>query len=154
MLTFSKILSFNQSMEVYNLTSLYEGFYRLQLIPPFEIFDNCTNDFDVMYMNWIFNYEPAYLDFMNIIYKISQGIDICILIADIDRFDIVIESLHKLLSQRYGIIGNIVNTIDDWDECTDIGPRNVGHLYNLDQDLENYSNYIMKTNPNIFNLKG
>lgn len=154
MLVFSKVLPINQSMEVYNLTSLYEGYYRLKFIPPFEIFDNCTNDFDIAYMNWIFSYQPAYLDFMNIIYKVTQGIDICILVIDDDNFDIINESLQKLLSQRYGIISNIVNTIEDWDECTDIGPRNAGHVFNLDQDLENYSNFIMKTNPEMFNLKG
>lgn len=153
MLTFSKVLPLT-SMEVYNLTSLYEGFYRLQFIPPFEIFDNCSNDFDIAYMNWIFNYEPAYMDFMSIISKIIQGINVCILVIDNDNFDIINESLQKLLSQRYGIVANIVNTIEDWDECTDIGPRNVGHTFNLDRDLEIYSTLIMNKNPEVNNLKG
>ena len=135
MLIFSRILPINNNMEVYNLTSLFEGYERLNLIPPFDIFDNSTNEFDINYMNWIFSNKEVFNEFNNIIYKLHLGIDICILIADNGVFDIVYESLQKLISERYGYVSNIVNFPEDWDYCTNIGPRNKGHVYNLDYDL-------------------
>lgn len=135
MLIFSKILPVSNQMEVYNLTSLYEGYQRLRLIPPFEIFDNNSNEFDLEYMNWIFNNPEAKEDLLSLMFKIRSGIDVCILIIDNDKFNIIYESLQKLISQRYGYIINIVNTPEDWDYCTNIGPRNAYHIYYLDMDL-------------------
>lgn len=129
--------------EIYNLTSLYEGYIRLALLPPFSVRNSDTYQFDMQYANWIFSYEPAYNDFMNIIYKYNQGIDITILIVDFDMYDYIIESLEKLLSSRYGIVCNRVYSLEDWCDCTDVGPRNKNHIINMDADLDNFSNYLI-----------
>ena len=71
MLTFSKILPNPVfGMEIYNMTSLYEGFYNLHLIPPFNIFDNGSNDMDIAYAQWLFNDQTAYYDLMNVLNRI------------------------------------------------------------------------------------
>lgn len=140
MITFSTI---PVGGEIYNLTSLYEGYTRLYLLPPFVVRNSNTYEFDINYANWIFGCEQAYNDFMNIIYKYIQGVDITILILDFDMYDYIIESLEKLLSERYGIVSNRVYTIEDWYDCTDVGPRKKEHIINLNNDMENFSNYLV-----------
>lgn len=122
-------------MEVYNLTSLYEGFPLVRLVPPFEIIDNGGNNFDINYLMWLMNDPVASKDFFNIIFKVSVGVDVCILIVDDERFDMIHESIQKLISQRYGIVSNVINDMEDWDEVTEIGPRTPAHVYNLDYDM-------------------
>lgn len=151
MISFSKVLP-PKPMEVYNLTSLYEGFYRLNLVPPFSIFDDCSNNLDLLYMNWIFSYQPAYNDFMSLLLKIQQGIDICILVIEDDSFDMINESLQKLLSERYGIIANIINCLEDWEYIQDVGPRQPEHILNMDFDRDKYISIIFKQNPEL--IKG
>lgn len=124
-------------MEVYNLTSLYEGYMFIKLIPPFEIIDKESNEFDWNYLMWLMNDQQASEIFFNLIFKVTSGIDVCILISDDPRFDIIIESLQKLISQRYGVVSNIINCMEDWDEVTNIGIRNMSHIYNLEYDMNN-----------------
>lgn len=154
MLTFSKILPNPVfGMEIYNMTSLYEGFYNLHLIPPFNIFDNGSNDMDIAYAQWLFNDQTAYYDLMNILNRIHNGANVCLLTFEDERFGMVEESLQKLLSNRYGIVANIVNDIDDFDYLEDIGPRTVDHISNFDNDRDRFLSTLVNNNTPYYLFK-
>ena len=82
-------------------------------------------------------------DFMNIIYKYIQGVDIVILINTLGISNYITESLEKLISERYGIVCNKVYDQLDWYDRVDVGPRNKAHIMNLDMDMENFSMYLV-----------
>ena len=49
---------------------------------------------------WLMNDPVASKDFFNIIFKVSVGVDVCILIVNDERFDMIHESIQKLISQN------------------------------------------------------
>lgn len=131
------------------MTSFYEGFPRLQLIPPFKIFDNCSYEYiDSIYMQWIFSNQIPYINFMDIVAKLHEDHKICILVMPDDSYDMIYESLQSILSARYGIVSNIVNSIEDWFDLTDVGPRAPEHILNMDMDKDNFLSYLMEQQKN------
>lgn len=134
---------------VFNFTSLKEGFLRLQLlIPPPEIGRFVDRDFDIAYMNYIMSNDIVFKQFFDIMYNIYIGNDVYIIIDDSNWSENIVESLLKLIQQRYGYNGVKINCIDDFIYYSNSKsiPRfdpNFG-IKNLDIDRERYT-YIVET---------
>lgn len=141
-------ISFSGTGVMYNLSSLKEGFNRLQLlIPPNEIGRFTDREFDIAYANYIFNNDNVFCEFFQIIYNLYLGYDVFILASEEDWSENILESLLKLIQQRYGY--NAARIDSDYDYIFarnnmsfDFAP---GYgLYNLDQDKERFS-YLIET---------
>lgn len=126
---------------IYNLNSLVEIGIRLRLMPPSELESISFRDeklFDQAYANYIFSDNEIFSRFMGVILSFYYGSDVYILVDDsIDMGEIIIESLMKLIQQRYGIISNYIKESDDLDYLTE-GTLSIPGLYNLDIDKSRY----------------
>lgn len=126
---------------VFNLNSLVEGGIRLRLMPPSEIESISYRDerfFDQVYANYIFSDNDRFSRFMSVILSFYYGNDVYVMVDDsIDVCEIMIESLMKLIQQRYGIVSNYVKEMDDLNYLTE-GTFSISGLYNLDIDKNRY----------------
>lgn len=141
-----KMYDLNQSTIFFNLTSLKEGFERLNLIPP-SIQNMYLNDknFDLLYANYILQNDAVFYEMMKIVYSIYSGNTVYILTStDLQECDFVAESLQKFIQSRYGIISNNVNSEEDLDFLSECN-FSMNGLYNLDIDKERFAGlYVAK----------
>ena len=142
---------------IYNLSSLREGFNTLRLlIPPNEIGRFTDRDFDIAYANYILNNDAVFCEFFQIIYNLYLGYDVFILASSEDWSENILESLLKLIQQRYGYNAVRIDSDDDYifarnNMTFDFDPR--FGIYNLDQDKERFSylieNFRLANNGNL-----
>jgi len=127
----------------FNISSLAERWsaVRLQLLPPNSLGANSEYDFDVKYMQWIFGSNPVFMQFMNIMVSLYNGMDVFLIVTDEGWSDMTVESLLKLIQQRYGINAVLINTLEDL-QCAEDSIFEPYGILNLDQDMERYQ-YIM-----------
>lgn len=126
------------NIKIYNFSSLREGFPRLNLMPPHNLGANTEYEFDVKYMNYIFANDIVFMNFMTIIMDLYNGFSVYLLISEDDWSQLLIDSLMKLIQQRYGVNGVMVNSLEDFQFAKDDTFEDYGIL-NLDQDKERYS---------------
>lgn len=125
--------------KVYNFSSLREGFPRLNLNPGSTLGANDEYDFDVKYMQFVLGNDIVFMNFMTIILDLYNGNNVYLLIDEDEYWsNMLVDSLLKLIQQRYGINGVKVNNMEDFqfakeDYFTDYG------IINLDQDKERYT---------------
>lgn len=124
--------------KVYNFSSLKEGFVRLNLLPPHTLGSNSEYEFDVNYMNYILGNDLIFMNFMVIILEIYNGNNVYLLVSNDDWSQLLIDSLMKLIQQRYGINGIQVETMEDFYYAKDDSFADYG-IINLDQDKERYT---------------
>lgn len=136
---------FSDSNNVFlNLSSLLEGFDRVNILPPFNI-NRQDKDFDMYYHDYIFSNDNVFYEFMKIVMTIYYNKNIIILVTKDDFYSLVSESLMKILQQRYGLISNNINNIDDLNyvvECE----FTLNGIYNMDIDKERFVNIYAKYN--------
>ncbi len=129
---------------VYNLTSLYSGYPSLSALAtnmytvnnsgmPTNVFIDSVN-FDIMYANSIMSNPQMYEAFMNIMVLAYQGINVIILVQRDNYRDAIMESLIKLIQQRYGYIAWVVEDPDDI-ECIRESSFSPYGIIALDQDI-------------------
>lgn len=134
---------------VYNLTSMKEGYMRLStLIPPNNLGRLTGRDFDLAYADYIFNNDMVFIEFFHIIYSLYIGTDVYIIISETDDWsENLIESLLKLIQQRYGYNACKINSLDDYIYFYNLPNSSEFDIYfgikNLDMDKERYT-YIME----------
>ena len=116
---------------MYNLSSMREGFISLQaLIPPNTIGRLTDREFDIAYANYIMSNDTLFCIFFQIVYNLYIGKDVFIIVSTEDWSENLLESLLKLIQQRYGIRSYIINDICDIDPFalsdfeTEIGYQN------------------------------
>lgn len=126
---------------VFNLSSLREGYKRVDLFPPF-LKEYSDKEFDMNYANYILNTEKIFFEFMKkiIMPLYYDNKSVYILISKGNVFDELTESLQKFIQQRYGLISNNINDAEDYEYLEDADFSILG-LYNLDIDKEKYSNF-------------
>lgn len=142
------IPNYLDNLVVFNLTSLVEGVEKVNLLPPQSSdYINQTNpkEFDMFYMNYIFSSDYVFMELMKIIYNLYLHNNVYILIYRNDTFDIVAESLMKLIQQRYGYHCQWLNEPSDFNYYDDSTFSFQG-VYNLDIDRERYENIMVATN--------
>lgn len=140
---------FNRPIMVFNFTSLYSGYPSLSALStnmynmnssglPTNIYVD-TVGFDIDYANAIFNNDSMFEAFMNIMINAYQGINVIILVQRDNYRDALMESLIKLIQQRYGYICWIVEDVNDI--LTIHEPTfNPYGIIAMDQDIANYEN--------------
>lgn len=126
------------NIRVYNFSSLREGFPRLNLMPPHNLGANTELEFDIKYAEYILSNDLIFMNFMTIIMELYYGNSVFLLISHDPWSEVLIESLMKLIQQRYGIIGVSVNVIEDFYYAKDSGFEDFG-VINLDQDKEKFT---------------
>lgn len=131
---------------MYNLSSMREGFISLQaLIPPNTIGRLTDREFDIAYANYIMSNDTLFCIFFQIIYNLYIGKDVFIIVSTEDWSENLLESLLKLIQQRYGYNGVLINTEADYLYAVtsmnfEFAP---GYgIYNLDQDKERFTTLI------------
>lgn len=131
---------------ILNFTSLNEKFERLYLIPPNQLGANNEYDFDMKYMNWIFANDNVFLEFMKIIMNLYIANDVFLVISQDDEWSrILIESLLKLIQQRFGINAVEINNIEDYYNANDTEFEDYG-IANLDIDKQRFSELLATVN--------
>ena len=139
-------LTFSGTGMIFNLTSYKEGYTRLNLlIPPNEIGGFTDRDFDIAYAQYIMNNDIVFCQFFWIIYNLYIGNHVFIIANPMDWSENILESLLKLIQQRYGY--NAIKIDSDEDYIYAANYMTTGFapgfgLYNLDQDKERFTYLI------------
>jgi hypothetical protein len=127
---------------IYNFNTMKEGYESLQiLIPPNNIGHLDGFDFDVAYMQYIMNNDTTFVYFFRIINDIYLGKDVFLFADDNDWAENLIESLLKLIQQRYGINAMNIITDEDYIDAKLHGKSEIAAgygVYNLDMDKERF----------------
>ena len=129
---------------VFNLSSLLEGFERVNILPTFKL-DRYDRDFDIIYADYIISNDNVFYEFMKIIMAIYYGLDVVILVDRMELHEYVNESLMKFIQQRYGIITNNINEMSDWENVEECDFSLQG-LFNMDQDKERFTSIHARYN--------
>ena len=131
---------------IYNFSSLNERYQKLYLIPPNYLGANNEYDFDIKYMNWIFSNDNVFVEFMKIIMNLYTANDVFLVISQDDEWSrILIESLLKLIQQRYGINAIEINDINDLYIANNVEFEDYG-IINLDMDKQRLSEILATMN--------
>jgi len=128
----------------YNLSHYYAEMPILNLLVPSSEFisediltgDCATTDFDQAYHNFILSNDMAFSQFMSIIIPVYMQPDTMVHIAILynDYTIAFVESLIKLIQQRYGYNSYLINEIEDIIYISE--PEfSIPGLFALDQDL-------------------
>jgi hypothetical protein len=126
---------------VYNLSSLLEGYQRVDILPPVNNVDYMNElDFDIAYANYIMGNNNIFYEFFSkIIYPLYNGYNVYLMTTRNIFYDKVSDSLMKFIQQRYEYLSAIINEPDDIDYINpDIG-FGINGVYNLDMDKERFS---------------
>lgn len=143
----------NKELIIYNLTSLVEGYPILGILPPVDGVDYINElDFDIAYANYIMLTDTIFYEFFSkIIYPLYNGYDIYLITTRNIFYDNIIESLFKLIQQRYGYIGAILGEPGDIDYINPdmaFGTLGITGILNLDIDKERYAMIYALNNMN------
>lgn len=135
---------------IYNMTSLREGYEKLPtLIPPNDLGRFTGKEFDIAYANYIMSNDLAFSDFFKIIFSLYIGTDVYLIVSENDWSENLIESLLKFIQQRYGYTGIKINYIDDYIQATNSKFQPEFNPYyglqNLDIDKERFT-YLVEYN--------
>lgn len=135
---FASLLDLSNTL-VLNFTSFNESYPRLALIPPISLGTRDSLEFDIKYMEYIMSVDHNFMQLMNIIMTLYNGNDVYLCISEDDWSETLIESLLKLIQQRYGYNATRIADFNDilTAELSDFNPSY--GLINLDMDKERYS---------------
>lgn len=141
---------FKKKTIIYNLSSLYSGYKDATcLITNMNIINNTgiptnnyveTVDFDIQYANAIMQDPLMFTTFMDIIQCDYIGYNALILVYREYYRDTVMESLCKLIQQRYGCNAWIVESLDDIETLRESFYTPTG-IMQLNNDLNRYYEY-------------
>lgn len=143
MLLYGNSRNIPDNVVVFNLTSLKEGYRRLDLlIPPNQLGLYTGRDFDIAYANYIMSNDMVFKEFFDIIHCLYIGQDVYIIIdEEAEWSENITESLLKLIQQRYGYNASHISCFDDFvyacnNDISDFNPY--FGVYNLDIDKQRY----------------
>ena len=137
---------------IFNLSSLAEGYERVHLVPSITASYNDDKQFDIDYANYIFSNDFPFMEFMKIVYQLYHGLDVFLLVSrNENTYDIITESLCKLIQQRYGYNYQLINNKDDIDYYDDSN-FNIYGIQTFDIDKERYTYLMVKHNPQLLNI--
>ncbi len=138
MLLYGNHLNIQSQCVVYNLTSFIEGYERLRIIPPNNLGASTEYEFDQLYASWILNNDVIFFEFFKIINMLMNGFDVYLIISEDPWSENILESLLKLIQQRYGYNATRIDSFDDL-VYAEPGEFNPGYgLFNFDQDNERF----------------
>ena len=124
---------------IFNISSLKEGYPKLDILPINNVQYEDERDFDMQYFNWIFSNDYIFKRFFSIINLLYMGHKVILLVSNSDEYNVSIYSLMKMIQQRYGYISTYINDISDIQFIDNSNSEFSFHgLYNLDMDKERY----------------
>lgn len=116
---------FCKELRVMNLSSLYSGYIDITgLLTNMANINITANnlpnfvdsvEFDMMYANALYNDVNLFSIFINIMILFYEGYIVCILVQRDPYRDAIMESIIKLIQQRYGYNCWIIEDEDDLD---------------------------------------
>lgn len=128
-----------------NYSSYIEGIERINLIPSVYGYDRTSVEFDKFYFSFIYDNDDNFMEFSKIFMSLYYGKDVVLLATrDESIFDDILESLLKLIQQRFGITASYVENIEDI-SCVEDVEFSVQGLFNLDIDKERFISLYIKT---------
>lgn len=134
---------------VLNLSSLVEGIPKVHLVPSFSAPYNNDKEFDVAFANYIFSNDNVFIEFMKIIFPLYMGNDVFLLVSrNENTYDIITESICKLIQQRYGYNYQLLNCKEDINYYDD-SDFSIYGLSTLDLDKERMTYLTVQSNPKI-----
>lgn len=140
----SVLSAISRETYIFNLSSMVESYPQLPLlIPPSEIGHLYGREFDIKYAEYIFSNDYVFCQFFQIIYHLYLGKDVFIIYSNEDWSENLIESLMKLIQQRYGYNGIMINTEEDYINAmlhSNPGFNPEFGIANLDQDKIRFTN--------------
>lgn len=143
MLLYGDASNIQEQCTILNLSSYIEGYRKLNLLPPNSLGATTEYQFDQLYAKSIMEDDYLFSQMFSIIYLLSIGQDVYIIVSNDDWSENIIESLLKLIQQRYGYNATRINCFDDIVNAIP-GEFNPSYgLFNLDQDMERFT-YITK----------
>lgn len=143
-----------EKFTILNLSSLVEGFQRVHLVPSIPTQYNNDKEFDIAYSNYIFSNDSVFIEFMKIIYPLYIGQDVFLLVSrNENTYDLITESLCKLIQQRYGYNYQLLNNKEDINYYDDSNFSIYG-LQTLDLDKERMSYLAISQNPELLEIIG
>lgn len=122
---------------VLNFSSTCEEFPVVDILPRQRFNLDDSQQFDIAFANYILSNDYRFRQFFNIIWGLYSGENVFILVSHSEFYDMLNESLIKLIQQRYGYITNDIRDQDDVDYLVE-GSFSIQGLYNLDQDKNRY----------------
>lgn len=130
-----------ENLRVFNLTGYTMDYQVLNLLVPGSQFVRLdSKEFDMMYYEYIFNNDEAFLQFFVIIQQLYTGKSVYIISNEEDWCENLVESLLKVIQQRYGYNAVYITCEDDFLQASnmlfDFEPFG---LVNLDVDKYRYS---------------
>jgi hypothetical protein len=142
----------------FNISTYKEDFWKLpSILPPRELGVTDGYDFDIAYANYILGNDIAFCEFFSIIYHLYMNKDVYLIVNPDDWSEDITESLLKLIQQRYGVNGVLVNSEEDYQYAqmsANVSFASGPCLWNLDNDKERYTatvtNIIMQYGYNPF----
>lgn len=139
---------------IYNFNSLIEGYQKLYLIPPNNLGATNAYEFDCNYMHYILDIDNNFIEFMKIMIPLYQNTsDVYLIIDDQEIWALeVIESLMKLIQQRYGINGVLIESKEDYLEANDDCFDPFFGINNMDGDSQRYQEIYYRVNGGKVNL--
>lgn len=129
----------NPNTKIYNLTSLVEGYEKINILPPINGVYLDEILFDKYFHDFIFNNEPVFIEFgTKILYNLFSCINVYIIVDpnEINIFGTISETLLKIVQCRYGYHGAIVNTINDIAYLNKDEMFNVSSINIVDMDID------------------
>lgn len=153
----SQILPYlNVDTVIFNLTSYREDIRRLNLLPPLDkrLYKDGGRDFDLWYAQYIFENEMVFYDFFQIVFQLYNGKDVFLVVSDMDWSENMVESILKLIQQRYGYNGTLIDSFESYIYAQNnmISSFSPEGLYNLDIDKNRFSILMTKLNPDILKI--
>lgn len=129
---------------IYNLLSLNPncGVYdTIDILPSARDFNYTDNkDYDIRYLNFIFGDDYYFYEFFSkIIYNAYIGKNVFIIVDRNEVYDNTVESLIKMIQQRYGYNSGFINDPDDIEYLNKDESFSIEGLQNLDIDKERFS---------------
>ena len=137
-----------RELSILNLSSFYSGYIDItKLITNISPINNTglpmpefvnSVEFDMQYASAIFNNTDLFVSLINIMLRAYEGYLVCILVQRDPYRDAVMESLIKLIQQRYGYNCWIIEDIDDIEIMSEQMLLPNG-LLTLDSDIEQFN---------------
>lgn len=138
----------NRKITTFNLTSFYSGYIDITDLAKISMYLNQTMhlsmpvfvqslEFDIQYANIILSTPIMYNAFMQILSSAYEGDIVVILVHRDDYRDAIMESLIKLIQQRYGYNSWIIEDADDIEQVKEETFTPYG-LMTLQQDLQRF----------------
>lgn len=139
----------------FNISTYREGYFKLtDVLPPRAIGVTSGYDFDMAYANYILSNDLPFCEFFSIIYHLYINKEVYLLVNTEEWGENVIESLLKLIQQRYGINAVLVNSEEDYQYAkmsANVSFSSGPCLWNLDTDKERYTATVTNMLMNGYN---